>query len=134
VFDPASFAARSMEHPSQVCSDQLGCHPDHYDTRYLGRRDNGGVHVNSAIANQAFYLLVEGGTNRTSRMRVEGIGTAKRERAEKIFYRGFTAYLTPRATFADAREATVQAARDLYGADSAEVREVSAAWTAVGVE
>jgi len=133
-FDPASFAARSMENPSQMCSAQIGCHPDHYHARYLGRRDNGGVHVNSAIANQAFYLLVEGGTNRTSGMRVQGLGTANRERAEKIFYRGFTAYLTPRATFADARDATAQAARDLYGADSAEVREVSAAWTAVGVE
>jgi bacillolysin len=63
---------------------------------------------------------------------VDGLGSGRRGDAERIFYRGFTAYLTPSATFADARAATVQAALDLYG--EAEAAQVGAAWTAVGVE
>jgi thermolysin len=133
VFDPSRWAVRSMENPSQFCSEKLGvCDADHYSQLYRGRLDNGGVHHNSAIANQAFYLLVEGGTNRTSGLRVDGLGSDRRGDAERIFYRGFTAYLTPSATFADARAATVRAARELYG--EAEAAHVAAAWTAVGVE
>ena len=40
--------------------------PDHYSLRFRGAQDNGGVHTNSMIAGHAFYLAVEGGTNRTS--------------------------------------------------------------------
>jgi Zn-dependent metalloprotease len=132
VFEPPLFAARSMENPSRLCGPNTGCGPDHYSKRYRGPLDNGGVHVNAGIANHAFFLLVEGGVNRTSHVRVAGLGPAGRERAEKIFYRGFTSFLTPRATFRDARAATLQAARELYG--SVEVEQVAAAWTAVGVE
>jgi Zn-dependent metalloprotease len=132
-FDPPRMAVRSMENPSWFCSSELGvCDPDHYANLYRGRQDNGGVHHNSGIANQAFYLLVEGGVNRTSGVRVDGLGPGRRGDAERIFYRGFTAYLTPSATFADARAATVRAARDLYG--EAEAAQVATAWTAVGVE
>jgi thermolysin len=134
VFNPAVFAFRSMENPSLRCRS-FGCDPDHYNRRLILplSTDNGGVHINSGIANQAFYLLVEGGTNRTSGLRVAGLGAANRERAEKIFHRGFTSYMTPSSSFAAARAATLQAARDLYGADSNEAAQVAAAWTAVGV-
>jgi Zn-dependent metalloprotease len=132
-FDPARLAFRSLAEPALLCS-RLGCDPDHYASRYRGPEDNGGVHVNSAIANHAFYLLVEGGTNRTSGARVAGLGGANRERAERIFYRGFTSYLTPSASFSDARAATLQAARELYGASSNEAAQTAAAWSAVGVQ
>jgi thermolysin len=132
-FDPPRLAVRSMEDPSRFCSEKLGvCDADHYSQIYRGQLDNGGVHHNSAIANQAFYLLVEGGTNRTSGLHVGGLGPDRRGDAEHIFYRGFTAYLTPSATFADARAATTRAARELYGETDA--AQVAAAWTAVGVE
>ena len=48
--------------------------PDHYSKRFLGTDDNGGVHINSGIANHAFYLAIEGGTNRTSGLSVQGVG------------------------------------------------------------
>jgi len=131
VFDPNRNAFRSMNDPSHVCG-RLGCHPDNYAKLYRGTDDNGGVHVNSGIANQAFYLLVEGGTNRTSGRTVAGLGAVNRERAERIFYRGFTLHLTPGATFADGRAATVQAALELYG-PGREADQTAAAWSAVGV-
>jgi thermolysin len=119
---------RSMENP-QVFGD-----PDHYSRRFLGTTDNGGVHINSGIANQAFYLAIEGGTNRTSGLSVQGVGGANREQMEKVFYRAFTSMLPTNATFAQARAATIQAARDLYGSNSNAERAVTQAWTAVGVQ
>jgi bacillolysin len=107
-------------------------HPDHYSIRYLGSDDGGGVHINSSIANHAFYLAVEGGKNATSGLSVTGVGAASRDKVEKVFFRGFTT-LTANATFSLARAKTIQAARDLYGAGSAVETAVTQAWTAVGV-
>ena len=118
---------RSMENP-QVHGD-----PDHYARRFLGTADNGGVHINSGIANHAFYLAIEGGTNRTSGLGVQGVGAANREQVERVFYRAFTQMLPTNATFALARAATIQAARDLFGNNSHAERAVTEAWTAVGV-
>jgi thermolysin len=118
---------RSMENPSMFGD------PDHYSRRFTGPEDDGGVHINSGIPNHAFYLAVEGGTNRTSRTAVQGVGGANREQIEKVFYRAFVFLLPPNATFATARAATIQAARDLYGSGSAPERAVTQAWTAVGV-
>jgi thermolysin len=118
---------RSMANPSAYGA------PDHYSLRYTGTQDNGGVHTNSGIANNAYYLAIEGGTNRVSRLAVAGVGPDNREQIEKVFYRAFTEMLPSTATFAIARVATIQAARDLYGAGSAAERAVTQAWTAVGV-
>jgi bacillolysin len=109
--------------------------PDHYSVRCLCPEDfdNGGVHINSAIVNHAYYLMVQGGTNRTSGISVRGLGTAQRERIEKIFYRAFVFYLVPSSTFRDAREATLRAAAELYGAGGVEQETVRQAWDAVGM-
>jgi thermolysin len=50
--------------------------PDHYDDRYTGTGDSGGVHINSGIPNHAFYQLVEQG----------GVDI---QRAADIFFAGF---------------------------------------------
>lgn len=115
-------ALRSMEDPT------LNGDPDHYSNRYVGTSDNGGVHWNSGISNKAAYLLSNGGTHYG--VSVAGIGNDK---TGKIFYRTLTQYLTPNSTFSHYRVATVQAATDLYGASSAEVSSVKAAFSAVGV-
>lgn len=118
---------RSLENPAAYGD------PDHYSRRYTGSADNGGVHINSGIANQAFYLAVEGGTNRTSGLTVPGVGAANRDQIEKIFYRAFTQLMPANSTFSIARAACEQAARDLYGASSNAFRSVQIAWSAVGV-
>lgn len=118
---------RSLANPGQFGD------PDHYNNRYTGTLDNGGVHINSTIVGHAYFLAIEGGTNRTSGQAVTGVGFANREQMEKTFYRAFTQMMPSNATFAVARAATLQAATDLYGANSAAVRSLTQAWTAVGV-
>jgi bacillolysin len=109
-------------------------HPDHYSIRFTGTTDNGGVHINSGIPNHVFYLAIEGGTNRTSGITVQGVGAANRAQIETVFYRAVTQLLPANASFSMARAATIQAARDLFGTGSAAERAVTEAWTAVGVQ
>lgn len=129
VITAASFplnGLRSMQDPTAYGD------PDHYTVRYTGTQDNGGVHINSGIANKAYYLAIEGGTHRLGG-RVTGVGTANREQIEKVFYRAFTAFLVPSSNFAAARAATIQAARELYASNPAVEAAVTQAWSAVGV-
>jgi bacillolysin len=107
--------------------------PDYYGIRFTGTTDNGGVHINAGIATHAFYLAIVGGTNRVSGLPVTGVGLANMEQMEKVFYRAFTLLMPANSTFATARAATIQAARDLYGATGPVVNAVTQAWTAVGV-
>lgn len=119
---------RSMQSPTAYGD------PDHYSIRYTGTEDNGGVHINSGIPNHAYYLAIEGGTNRVSGRAVTGVGFANRDQIEKVFFRAFTTMLPLRATFSQARAATIQSARDLYSSNAAVERAVTDAWTAVGVQ
>ena len=107
--------------------------PDHYSLRFTGPEDDGGVHTNSTIPSHAYYLAIEGGRNRVSGITVQGVGAANREQIEKAFYRAFVFLLPGSANFTTARAATIQAARDLYGANSAAATAITQAWTAVGV-
>ena len=101
------------------------------------------VHYSSGVANHFFYLLSEGTTAgvpsktcATGNTRVaSGTGTLTgitRAKAEKIWYRALTVYMTSGTDYAGARAATINAARDLYGITSTEQAAVAAAWTAVG--
>ncbi|WP_409240451.1 M4 family metallopeptidase [Streptomyces sp. PA5.6] len=100
------------------------------------------VHYSSGIANHFFYLLSEGSGAKeingvkydsptADGSKVEGIG---RDKAEKIWFKALTAYFTSTTDYKAAREGTLKAATDLYGADSAEVKAVGAAWTGVAVK
>ncbi len=74
------------------------------------------------------------GANRTSGLTVQGVGAANREQIEKAFFRALTALMPSSSTFALTRVATIQAARDLYGAGSSAERAITQAWDAVGVQ
>ena len=121
---PPGLLSRSMANPSSTRD------PDFYAQRIIG----GDPHYNGTIVTHAFYLAIEGGTNRTSGRTVAGVGAANREQIEKAFFRALTMLLPSSATFALARAATIQAARDLYGAGSAPERAITQAWDAVGVQ
>ena len=92
-----------------------------------------GVHTNSGVLNHWFYVLVQGktGTNDIGKSyNVTGIGFDK---AAKIAYRLETNYLSANSNFINTRNFGIQAATDLFGANSAEVIATQDAFYAVGL-
>jgi thermolysin len=94
--------------------------PSHMSEYEHTTEDRGGVHHNSTIVSHAGYLMSEGGRG------VTGLGA---DLTARIFYRALTRYLTSDATFADAADATLAAARDLRAGE----QSVRDAWVSVGV-
>ncbi len=107
-------ALRSLSNPNAYNQ------PDHMDEyRNLPNTESGdwgGVHINSGIPNKAAYYTIN------------SIGISK---AEDIYYRALTVYLTPSSNFSNARQALIQSAQDLYGSQAANA--VSNAWSNVGL-
>lgn len=94
-------------------------YPDNM-SKYLNTTgDNGGVHTNCTIIGHAAYTIAS------------SIGNAK---AEQIVYRAMCNYYTSQTNFAQARVAWVNAAKDLYGVDSAEYKAVIAGFDHVGIQ
>ena len=95
--------------------------------------DKGGVHTNSSVGNKWFFLVTDGeeGVNGDDfEYDVKGIGI---EKSRQIAYRAVVSYASEESQYADFRLCTLQAAADLYGDNSEEVKSVADAWDAVGV-
>lgn len=99
------------------------------------------VHQSSGVGNHFFYLLAEGSGAKVingvphnsptcDASTMTGIG---RDAAARIWYRALTVYMTSSTGYSDARDATVRAARDLFGAGSTRCNAVVGAWDAVSV-
>ncbi|MFF7446371.1 MULTISPECIES: M4 family metallopeptidase [unclassified Streptomyces] len=99
------------------------------------------VHAGSGVSSHAYYLLAEGSGRKKignvtydsptiDGLPAKGIGRTK---ATAIYYRALTRYMVSSTDFHDARVATLKAAKDLYGATSAEYKAVNRSWAAVNV-
>ena len=102
-----SGALRSMDNPHNGAATNdfnRGWQPRHYDERYKGTEDNGGVHINSGIPNWAFFKFAT---------------VVGKDKAEKVYYRALTTYLTKSSKFVDCRIAVIKSATDLYGVTEA---------------
>ena len=113
-----SGALRNLQHPHNGGNslNDNGYQPEKMSEYYTGSQDNGGVHINSGIVNRAYYLIAT------------AIGKTK---AERIYYRALTVYLTSRSEFLDLRYAVEDAADDLYG--STEVNAIKDAFDQVEI-
>lgn len=114
-----SGALRSMEDPHNGASTNdfdSGWQPRHYNERYKGNEDNGGVHINSGISNFAFFKFAT---------------SVGKDKAEKVFYRALSNYLTKSSKFVDCRIAVIKATTDLYG--TSEVNAAKKAFDEVGI-
>lgn len=133
VYNPSvpGDALRYMDNPHAANDNGYTANddPDHYSERYQGSQDNGGVHVNSGIANYVFYLLAQGGTHHLGGS-MSGIGA---DAAGDIWYTALTNYMTSSTNFQQARQATITAASALYGVSSAQANAVAQAWSLCGV-
>lgn len=109
-----------------------------FPNTYLGQYwDNGGEpHTNSTVLSHWFYFLSQGGAGTNdigNSYSVRGIGI---DRASQIVYQAESApYLHPGSNYTDARNAMIQAARDINGGVSGSCDEIAVtnAWYAVGV-
>lgn len=101
---------------------------------YTGSGDNGGVHINSGVQNYWFYLLTQGGSGvrelDQKPFNVTGIGMHK---GGMIAYQNLTAYLNSFSEYVDACYLSIDAAKQIFGNNSDEVRQVQNAWYAVGL-
>jgi bacillolysin len=128
-------ALRSMSNPNTYGQPKTYGGTYWYDQNCTPNNLNDycGVHINSGVFNHWFYILAEGetGTNDLgSSYSVAGIG---KDKAAKIVYRAESVYFTATTNFAQARNLTIQAAKDLYGTNSIESATVCQSWYAVGV-
>ena len=114
-----SGALRNMEDPHNGASTNnfnAGWQPRHVNEKFNGSEDNGGVHINSGIPNWAFYKFAT------------AVG---KDKAEKVYYRALTNYLTKSSKFIDCRVAVVKAATDLYS--TTEINAAKKAFDEVGI-
>lgn len=151
-----AYAIRWMDDPKS------GASPDTYQgERYFPTEppicaapnlatDYCGVHLNSGVLNKWFYLLTEGSgkaftpgrglirrkvafddeiNDQDEVYHVVGLGN---DASERITFLAET-LLSPNALFADMRNASIEAARALYGLCSIEEVQTTNAWHAVGV-
>jgi bacillolysin len=115
---------RDMKTPS------VGNQPAHMRQFVNTQQDNGGVHINSGIINNAAYLMTAGGTNPVSNVEVKfGIGW---EKSEKLWYRALTTYFMQSTSFAQAAQGVLQAAKDI-GLTQNETNIVECAFKATGL-
>src|SRR5438874_771135 len=118
-------ALRSMKDPGSAYNDpKLGGRdpqPGHMKDYIQTDEDNGGVHLNSGIPNKAFFNAAV------------ALGGFAWEKVGKIWYNAFTRKLQSSASFADAANATYEAAGELFGVGKAEQIAIGEAWKAVGV-
>jgi neutral peptidase B len=130
MVDPTNGGLWNVADP--ITSVLAGHQPSHYTVRYTGSADNGGVHINSGIINNLFYLLTVGGTHTVSGITVAGVGQTA---SEQMLFRCMTVNLVgnPTATFLDFRVAMLDACLDLFPTDLVKLSQVKNAFNAVGV-
>jgi bacillolysin len=129
---PTIYTNRDMSYPN---NSNL---PDTYNGTHFWNPastsvDYGGRHINCTIQDYWFYLLAEGGSGTNdlgNPFCVQGIG---KNSAMRIVYQNLCNYMGTYSNFAAARSGSIQSAIDLFGANSNEVAQVTAAWYAVGV-
>lgn len=91
------------------------------------------AYARSGVMNYWFYLISEGGSginDNGDSYNIQAIGI---EKGADIIYLSTIAYFTTLIDFKGARQATLQAAKDLFGNCSTEAVTVAEAWNAVGV-
>ncbi|WP_432013519.1 M4 family metallopeptidase [Streptomyces cucumeris] len=150
------FYAKNAKDPGDyLIGEKIDINGDGTPLRYMDKPSKDGLsydywkrgvgdddpHFTSGIANHFFFLLAEGSGRKViggvtydsptkDGRTVKGIGRAK---AEKIWYKALTTYMTSTTNYAKARTATLKAAKALYGASSTEYKTVDKAWGGVNV-
>lgn len=123
--DISGVALRSMKAPGTAYNDSLlgqDPQPYHMDFYVNTTQDHGGVHINSGIPNQAFYLFSQ------------YMGGNAWEKPGTIWYRALQTLNNPNANFNQWAEKTMHAAMELHGIGSWEAGMLKRSWKLVGID
>ncbi|MBC7927973.1 MAG: M4 family metallopeptidase [Bryobacteraceae bacterium] len=95
-------------------------------------------HANGCLYGHFFVLLARGSSPDPanplySKFRPKGTNGIGVMKAARIWYLATTAYMPPEPSYVDARSAYLNAAKDLFGAQSSEHAGVQQAWAAIGL-
>lgn len=131
--EDSGIVERSLRDPQEISNPITGAYPDHYDNLYRGPADSGGVHLNAPILGHVYYLAIEGGSNRTSGLTVQGVGRGNALQIERIFFNAWANLLPSFATFSIAADCLVQSAVELYGPSHQATTAIAQAIAAVGI-
>lgn len=111
--------------------------PDTYGATYFysggDNVDFGGVHINCSVQNYWYYLLCNGGSGTNDLNNAYAVNGVGMTRASQIAYYALTSMLMGSSQYSDSREATVEAAKILFGECSPEHQNTMQAWYAVGI-
>jgi Zn-dependent metalloprotease len=149
------YANNASDVPDYLIGEKIDINGDGTPLRYMDKpsRDGGSpdcwssgvggldVHYSSGPGNHVFYLLAEGSGAKVingvsynsptcNGSTFVGIG---RDAAAKIWYRALSVYMTSSTDYAGARTAAISAAKDLYGATSAQCTGVENAFSGIAV-
>ncbi|MDN5795613.1 MAG: M4 family metallopeptidase [Intrasporangium sp.] len=149
------YADNASDTPDFLIGEEIDINGDGTPLRYLDKPSKDGAskdcwsgslgsldpHYSSGPLNHWYFLASNGSGARTingvgynsptcNGASVTGIG---HEKVEKIWYRALSRYLTSSSDYAAARNASIKAAKDLYGTDSAECTAVAGAFSAISV-
>ncbi|MBX3233015.1 MAG: M4 family metallopeptidase [Labilithrix sp.] len=126
---------RNMAHPSnpEAQHNVIGggdyVARDSYQNRFTGAADNGGVHINSGILSNAWYLMTYGGTHDRSQVVVsQPLGI---EKSEDLWWDAMVKFV-PRADIEAAAVNVMSLALERYGEGSSDLAAVVCAF--VGIE
>ena len=150
------YAGNAVDTPDYLIGEMINLNGNGTPLRYMDRPSKDGksadcwsstvgslnVHYSSGPLNHWYYLASEGSGAKTingvsynsptcNASTVTGIGHLK---AERVWYRALSVCLTSSSNYAAAREASIRAAKDLYGVGSAECSSVAAAFSAINVK
>ncbi|WP_243317595.1 M4 family metallopeptidase [Geothrix paludis] len=109
-----------------------GSSPDAWSST-IGNLD---VHYSSGPMNRCFYFLSQGATtsgNTSTTYLPNGMTGIGNDAAARIWFRALTVYMTSSTNYAGARTAAISAAKDLYGAGSAQEQAVWNAFHGINV-
>ncbi len=149
------YAANPVDVPDYLIGEMIDINGNGTPLRYMDQPSKDGksadcwsssvgslnVHYSSGPLNHWYYLVSEGSGAKTingvnynsptcNASTVTGIGHLK---AEKVWYRALSTYLTSGSNYAAARDAAIKSAKDLYGTDSAECATVASGFSAIAV-
>jgi Zn-dependent metalloprotease len=149
------YASNASDTPDYLLGEMIDLNGNGTPLRYMDKPSTDGAskdcwipslgtldpHLSSGPLNHWFYLASEGSGAKTINgidynsptCNASAVTPIGRDKAEKIWYRTLTTYLTSGSTYSAARDGAIQSAKDLYGVTSTECTNTAAAFSAIAV-